>query len=189
MLLVVLSLAIPAGVLGVILAGQTDDTPPRTATTQTGVAPIDTRQAVVGTPAPNFTLRSTTGATVSLSSLRGHPVVVVFFASWCHPCEEELPVLEEFARDNDRLRVVAVSFRDLGSDSVAFIERLGVTFPALLDDPSAPVAASYGVRGIPQTIFVDAKGIVRGRVYGETSYKALEPAIEDLLAGVDIRPI
>ena len=189
----ILSIAIPAGVLAVILDAH-DDRPPRspsaTNVPTTAVAPTDTRKAKVGTPAPDFTLLSTTGATVSLSALRGHPVVIAFFASWCHPCEEELPVLEQFARDDaDRLRVIGVSFQDLASDSVAFVDRLHVTFPALLDDPSGPVAQRYGVRGIPQTVFVDAHGIVRGRIYGETSRRALQPAIDDLLHGVDIRPV
>jgi hypothetical protein len=64
-----------------------------------------------------------------------------------------------------------------------------VTFPALLDDPAGPIATRYGVRGIPQTVFVDARGIVRGRVYGETSRRGLAPAVDDLLHGRDIRPV
>jgi cytochrome c biogenesis protein CcmG, thiol:disulfide interchange protein DsbE len=191
-LLAFVSLAIPAGLLALILTHDSTDTPARSATNvpTTTIAPTDTRKAAVGTPAPEFALPSTTGATVSVAGLRGRPVVIAFFASWCHPCEEELPVLEQFARDvGDRLRVIGVSFQDLASDSKAFVERLHVTFPALLDDPTGPVAKRYGVRGIPQTVFVDARGIVRGRVYGETSRKALQPAIDDLLRGVDIRPI
>ena len=69
------------------------------------------------------------------------------------------------------------------------MRRLGVTFPALLDKPTSPVAERYGVRAIPQTIFIDAGGVVRGRVYGETSHKGLQPAIDDLMAGRNIRPI
>ena len=186
------SIAIPVGVLALILSRDTADTPTPSAANvpTTAVAPTDFRKASVGTPAPDFTLKSTTGATVSVSGLRGHPVVIAFFASWCHPCEEELPVLEEFARaDADRLRVIGVSFEDLASDSAAFVERLHVTFPALLDDPTGPIARRYGVRGIPQTVLVDARGIVRGRVYGQTSRSALQPAIDDLLAGRDIRPL
>ena len=64
---------------------------------------VDTSKARVGMPAPDFRLKSTSGATVTLSALRGHPVVIVFFASWCHPCEEELPVLQQFA-DAEALR-------------------------------------------------------------------------------------
>ena len=186
------SLAIPGGALALILHGHArhSGASPGSTPPTTDVAPTDSSKAKLGAPAPDFRLKSTTGATVSLSSLRGHPVVVAFYASWCHPCEEELPVLEQFSRaDAGRLRVIGVSFQDLPSDSAAFVKRLHVTFPALLDDPSAPVADRYGVRGIPQTVFVDAQGIVRGRVYGQTSRRALQPAIDDLLHGVDIRPV
>jgi len=189
--LVLLSVAIPAALLAVILVHDSNGSShgSSTPTLPTGEA-IDSSKARVGTAAPPFTLPDTDGRPVSLASLRGKPVVVAFFASWCHPCEEELPVLEQFARDDaGRLHVVAINFEDLSSDSVAFVHRLGVTYPALLDDPSAPTARRYGVRGIPQTVFVDGRGVVRGRVYGVTSKHELEPAISDLLAGRNVRPI
>jgi cytochrome c biogenesis protein CcmG/thiol:disulfide interchange protein DsbE len=173
-ILVICSVAIPAGVLAVILVRDDNDRAPS--------------PAPIGSRAPDFTLPTTDGENLTLSAWRGRPVVVVFFASWCHPCEEELPVLEQLRRDGrGRPAVVAVSFRDLESDSVAFVRRLGVTFPALLDAPESPIAARYGVRGIPQTVFVDARGIVRGRIYGETSRRVLRPATTDLLAGRNIR--
>jgi cytochrome c biogenesis protein CcmG/thiol:disulfide interchange protein DsbE len=190
--MIVLSIAIPAVLLALILTHNDHHNGPSSASgvSAPGESPIDARFAKVGAPAPNFTLPSTTGSTVKLSSLRGHPVVLVFFASWCHPCEEELPVLQQFATDDGgRMQVVGVNFRDLASDSVNFVKRLKVTFPALLDEPSSPVAQHYGVRGIPQTVFIDAHGVVRGRVYGQTSRTALQPAIDDLLHNRDIRPI
>lgn len=187
----VVSLGIPAGALALILTHQSHHgTGLSVGTSTTDSSPTDASKARTGAPAPGFTLRSTTGATVTLAQLRGHPVVIAFFASWCHPCEEELPVLQDFATgDRGRLRVVGVNFQDLPSDTAAFVRRLKVTFPALLEDPSGPVADHYGIRGIPQTVFVDARGIVRGRIYGQTSRKALAPAIADLLHNRDIRPI
>jgi len=188
---VVASLVIPAAILALILVRDGDHTRvPAAPGVSTTVQPTDASKARVGTQAPDFTLESADGKPLSLTSLRGHPVVIAFFASWCQPCKEELPVLQDFAQaEAGRLQVIGVSFQDLKSDSVAFVRRLKVTFPALLDDPSAPVAARYGVRGIPQTIFVDSRGVVRGRVYGQTSHAALQPAIEDLLHGVNIRPV
>jgi cytochrome c biogenesis protein CcmG, thiol:disulfide interchange protein DsbE len=189
-LLVFASIAIPAGLLALILFNDGDSSPSGAATSTTVGNPIDEHKARVGTAAPRFALRDIDGREVSLSDLRGKPVVIAFFASWCHPCEEELPVLEQYAEDEgDRLHVVAISFRDLPSDSEQFVRRLGVTYPALIDEPTAPVGGRYGVRGIPQTVFIDADGVVRGRVYGVTSRDELAPAIGDLLAGRDVRAI
>ena len=191
-MLVIVSIAIPAVLLAVIFSHDGSGGRGASASTTTfpAGAAIDSSRARVGTPAPLFRLPDTDGRSVSLADLRGKPLVLAFFASWCHPCEEELPVLEQFARDDaDRLHVAAISYQDLRSDSVDFVHRLGITYPALLDDPSAPVARRYGVRGIPQTVFVDARGVVRGRVYGVTSRRELAPAIDDLLAGRNVRPI
>jgi len=188
--LVIVSIAIPAGLLALILVNDDSSSPSGSVTSTTVGNPIDERKAKVGTPAPPFELPDIDGRSVALAHLRGKPVVIAFFASWCHPCEEELPVLQQYAEDEgDRLHVVAISFRDLPSDSANFVRRLGVTYPALIDEPTAPVGERYGVRGIPQTVFVDAEGIVRGRVFGVTSRDELAPAIEDLLAGRDVRPI
>ena len=191
-MLVIVSIAIPAVVLALIVThdGSGGGGSPATATTSPIGDAIDSSRARLDTPAPSFRLPDTKGRARSLADLRGKPVVLAFFASWCHPCEEELPVLEQFAREHGgALQVVAISFRDLSTDSVDFVHRLGITYPALLDDPSAPVAQRYGVRGIPQTVFIDSRGVVRGRVYGVTSRRELAPAIDDLLAGRNIRPV
>jgi len=188
--MIVLSIAIPAGLLVLILRHDGHSAPAASGVPTTIESPTDNSKAKVGTPAPDFSLPSVDGRRVTLSALRGHPVVLVFFASWCHPCEEELPVLQQFAdADGGRLAVIGVNFQDLGSDSKAFVRRLHVTFPALLEDPSGPVAERYGVRGLPQAIFIDAHGVVRGRVYGQTSHRTLQPAIDDLLHNRDIRTI
>jgi peroxiredoxin len=186
---VFISLAVPAGALTLIVTHDGNGARGSSEPTTT-LAPNDSRQARVGTPAPDFTLRSTAGKTITLSKLRGRPVVIAFFASWCHPCEEELPVLARFQREHPQeMTVIGVNFQDLASDSAAFVRRLHVTFPALLDDPSGPVGRRYGVRGLPQAMFIDAAGIVRGRVYGQTSRRDLQPAISDLLAGRNVRPV
>jgi peroxiredoxin len=187
--LVLVSLAIPAGGLAIIVA-RTDQRSGSAAGSGLAASATDTRKARIGTKAPDFTLTSTTGTKLTLSALRGYPVVIAFFASWCHPCQEELPVLQHFARDDaTRLRVIGVNYEDLPNDTANFVRQLRVTFPALLEDASGPVAVRYGILGIPQTVFVDAHGIVRGRVYGQTSLHALQPAIDDILRGIDVRPV
>jgi peroxiredoxin len=139
--------------------------------------------AGIGKPAPEFELPSVDGDTVSLSQFRGKPVVLAFFASWCHPCEEELPALEEIQQEyGDDLQVVIVNYQDhIGDDSEEFVRRLKVTYPALLQPQGDPVSAEYGVHEIPQTFFIDEEGILRDRIYGQSSRDALQPSIDALL--------
>jgi thiol-disulfide isomerase/thioredoxin len=113
-------------------------------------------------------------------------VVLNFFASWCHPCEEEMPVLEDLQREyGDRLAVVGVNYRDAPADSRAFVERLGVTYPALIqDDAENPVADRYGVRSPPMTFFIASDGTIAAPpVYGGASRADLQPSLTQLLGG------
>jgi peroxiredoxin len=148
------------------------------------VAPFDGNKPKVGALAPDFQLPDVDGTPVRLSQYRGRAVVLTFFASWCHPCEEELPVLEEVQRDaGERLQVLAVNYNDFAGDSREFVNRLGVTYPALVEDANkSPVAARYGVHGIPVTFFIDARGrIATEPLFGESSKKALQPGLDALL--------
>jgi cytochrome c biogenesis protein CcmG, thiol:disulfide interchange protein DsbE len=176
--LIVLSLAIPAGILALIL--RTRDS--HTATTP-AVALVAPKMARIGGVAPDFVLPGLDGKALTLSSLRGRPVVLTFFASWCNPCEQDMPILERAQHDNGaRIAVVGVNYLDFPDDTRAFVHRLGVTFPTLIEDSTDnPVAARYDVHAMPDTVFIDAKGIVRGRLFGPTSAHDLESAVDALL--------
>jgi cytochrome c biogenesis protein CcmG, thiol:disulfide interchange protein DsbE len=129
--LIVVSLAIPAGGLALIL--RADQTP--AADTTTNGAVVTPEKAKVGSLAPDFTLPDLDGRTVTLSGMRGRVVVLTFFASWCHPCEQDMPILERAQRDvGDRIAIVGVNYQDFPNDSLEFVRRLGVTFPALIED-------------------------------------------------------
>ena len=140
-------------------------------------------KAKIGSLAPNFTLPGLDGTPVTLSKLRGRVVVLAFFASWCHPCEQDMPVLQRAQRDvGDRIAVIGVNYQDFPNDSRDFVRRLGVTFPALIEDSTDnPVATLYDVHAMPDTLFIDAGGIVRDRLFGPTSRHDLESAINALL--------
>jgi peroxiredoxin len=173
-----MSVVVPIVVLGLILAREDKHEP----SIANGVA-YDASKAKVGELAPDFAARDLNGNVVRLSQFRGRAVVLTFFASWCHPCEEELPVLEKLQREaGPRVAVLAVSYNDLPPDSRAFAKRLGVTFPVLLENAENTVAKHYGVHEIPITFLIDARGVVATTpLYGSGSRKALQPGIDTLL--------
>jgi cytochrome c biogenesis protein CcmG/thiol:disulfide interchange protein DsbE len=176
--LIVVSLAIPIGVLALILRAHDSSSVDATA------GPVITpRKAKVGQAAPDFTLPGLDGKLVTLSGLRGRPVVLTFFASWCNPCEQDMPILERARHDyGDRIAVVGVNYRDFPDDTRAFVRRLAVTFPTLLENSTDnPVAARYDVNAMPDTVFIDADGVVRERLYGPTDTKDLQAAVTRLL--------
>jgi thiol-disulfide isomerase/thioredoxin len=180
--LVVVSLAIPAALLAIILAHDDASSPASAGPGSTVPVPAP-RRARIGKLAPGFTLPALDGKPVSLSSYRGRPVVLTFFASWCHPCEEDMPVLERAQRDaGNRIAVIGVNYQDFESDTRRFVEQLGVTFPALVEDSTDnPVAKRYDVHAMPDTVFIDANGVVRQRLYGTVTTDDLEKSLQSLL--------
>ncbi len=182
-MLAVVAIAVPLVGLAVVLTTRDDDefASGSESTEACEVATGGDDGVDIGDVAPEFTLTTLDGGCFSLGAARGRAVVLTFFASWCHPCEEEMPLLEDASDEyGDDLQVVAVSYEDLRRDSEAFVERLGVTFPAAFDT-DGDVAESYGVRGIPQTFFIDADGVVQDRVFGITSKRALDEPLDALL--------
>ena len=149
-----------------------------TATPPVGDTPI------AGEPAPDFELPTLDGGTISLSELRGRPVIVNFWASWCHPCRVEFPLLADALDEHadDELAVDGVTYRDIESDSRDFVDETGASWPQAVDEDGA-VARAYGVRAIPQTFFVDRDGRVTDRLFGFTSEQDLTQPLAEILAG------
>jgi peroxiredoxin len=118
----------------------------------------------VGSRAPGFTLPDLEGNEVSLAHLRGQPVIINFWATWCAPCQVEMPALEQAyqERKDEGLVILAVN-RDEDPGAVArfFYEELGLSFTPLLDE-EARVNDQYRVFNLPTTFFVDGEGIIQG---------------------------
>lgn len=115
---------------------------------------------------------------VSLEALRGKPVVLNFFGSWCPPCVRELPALEAMSqRYRGRVQFVGVTFNDGRDAARALLDRAGVTYPAAFDAQSE-LAYDYGIRGMPTTVFIDPEGNQVEGKKGEFSEVQLQATID-----------
>jgi len=129
-------------------------------------------ESIEGRQAPDLALPDLAGNEVRLSTLKGHPVILDFWASWCPPCQGSMPKLQSFtsAFKDAGLVVIAVSVDETLEDIVKFVKENGITFAVLqgTTDPAAlaNVCEAYGVEGIPRTLFIDAEGTIRTDLYG-----------------------
>ena len=136
--------------------------------------------------APDFTVYDGEGNPLVLSSLRGKPVLVNFWASWCSPCKSELPDLETaFLKYGDKIDFLLVNLTDGHRDTVdgvkAFLEETGYTFPVYYDtDESAALAC--GVSSIPTTVLVSPAGKLLHTQIGAMTGDTIETLIQQLLA-------
>jgi peroxiredoxin len=112
--------------------------------------------------APNFTLTDRDGNTVSLEDLRGQVVMINFWASWCCPCREEMPLLEQIHQRYQPLgfTLLGVNVEENSSDAVSWLKDRPVSFPILFD-PDNGVSKLYDVVAMPSTVIVDRQGNVR----------------------------
>jgi peroxiredoxin len=136
-----------------------------------------------GEPAPNFALTDIYGKEYRLADFRGSYVVLNVWATWCPPCQYEIPDIIEFARDHaGDVAVLSISVDEPGTDVAAFAEEYGINYPVLLDDGEAADSYMGANPGIPQTYFVDGEGVVRGHIYGAAERDLFEERLERLVS-------
>jgi thiol-disulfide isomerase/thioredoxin len=136
-----------------------------------GAIVLTAGQAPEGSSAPGFSAaRLGQTGSVSLSDFRGRPVVMNFFAAWCPPCREELPTLSAAQRRvGGNVAFLGIDVADSNSAALDLVKASGVTYP-LGTDPDYKIADSlYHLRGLPSTVFIDAKGNIAATVLGQLS--------------------
>jgi cytochrome c biogenesis protein CcmG/thiol:disulfide interchange protein DsbE len=132
--------------------------------------------------APNFTLTTLDGSSVTLNDLQGTPVLINFWASWCGPCRSEMPHIQTVykAHRDDGLVVLGVNQLESLPTVAAFVQEFDLTFPIPLDQ-SGEVSAVYRARALPTSFFVDADGVVRDVFTGPMTKGLLESKLEAIL--------
>ena len=137
---------------------------------------------MVDRPAPDFVLQTFQGDTISLADLRGRPMVINFWASWCPPCRDEAPLLERTWRayKNRDLIFLGVNIQDRKEDAVNYMREFDITFPNG-PDPTGEITINYGVSGLPVTFFVSRDGKVVRRWVGALEHSVLIRSIEEIM--------
>jgi len=115
-----------------------------------------------GRPAPDFVLKSASGENIRLSENRGDVVMINFWATWCGPCRQEMPLLDDLYGRYQRVgfNLLGVNIDDDSRRAMQMVEELGVNFPVLFDE-SKEVSKLYAVEAMPVTVLVDREGQVR----------------------------
>lgn len=137
--------------------------------------------APVGKLAPDAPVTALDGEPLRLSSFKGRPVWLNFFATWCPPCKAEMPQIEQrYARlHGRRLVVVGIDQQETPTLIDKFTKPLSLTFPIVIDE--GPAAADYNVFALPTSVFIDAHGVVRAVKVGEMSETEMDKDLARIL--------
>jgi cytochrome c biogenesis protein CcmG/thiol:disulfide interchange protein DsbE len=136
----------------------------------------------IGSVAPDFSLVDLDGDPVRLADLRGHPVIVNFWASWCGPCVDEFPLLRAVADEHtdDGLEIVGIVYQDRVESARAFMANNGGTWPAVMD-PDSRVAEAYNIFAPPETYFIGRDGRIVARHIGQFTAESLEDKVAAIM--------
>jgi len=135
-----------------------------------------TTKVIVGLNAPEFLLSDPSGKTYTLSELKGSVVFINFWATWCPPCAEELPSIQNLYngfKDKKEFRMVTILYKDDYNKAMAYLKQNNYTLPVLIDRDGKS-AKAYGVTGVPETYIVDKQGVLREKVIGPADWNSTQ---------------
>lgn len=143
----------------------------------------------VGQVAPDFGVEFFDGyewdtrPVANLEDMRGHPVVLNFWASWCVECRYETDVLEQawLKYREDGVVFLGVAYADVEPNSIAYMKEFGVTFPHA-PDLGTDISQDYEITGVPETFFIDKDGVIRHVQIGAVDQEMLDTLIPQMLA-------
>lgn len=138
---------------------------------------------ITGANAPQFTLMDLEGNEHSLADYQGRPVIINYWATWCRPCEAEMPALQAVydQYQDEGLVILAINTTESPQVITPFVEERGLTFPILLDERSM-VAREYDVQAYPSTFFIDGDGKIRSAEFsGPMSQAFIESQVQRIL--------
>lgn len=138
-----------------------------------GSAAPENRPAAAGFTLPALGQQ---GKQISLSQYKGKPVIVNFWASWCDPCQQETPLLASWYKQHDHVVLLGLDENDSAAKALAFAKAKDVTYPIGFD-PNVTVAGKYGVDGLPQTFFLNAKHQIVDHVLGALTKATLAEGV------------
>jgi cytochrome c biogenesis protein CcmG/thiol:disulfide interchange protein DsbE len=123
--------------------------------------------AQIAKPAPNWTQPTSTGGTLTLSSLRGKAVYLNFFATWCPPCKDEAPYINSLQKQygSRGLQVVGIDELENAKLAESFRQQFHLVYPAVVD--SGTLQAQYLINGLPVHVFIGRDGVIRKIIAGE----------------------
>jgi len=139
-------------------------------------------EPLLNKPAPEFTLRDLNGASLDLASFRGKVVLLNFWATWCGPCQVEMPVFAKWQQlyGPQGLQIVGISMDDEPALARKLSAKLKLNYPVAMGDEK--LGQLYGgVMGLPLTYLIDRHGVIRAKYQGETDPKIIEAELKNLL--------
>jgi peroxiredoxin len=137
----------------------------------------------IGQPAPDFTARTLDGNQIRLSDLKGSPVAMSFWATWCVPCKTELPELQSASLrySSAHLQILPVNAGESESVVSTYLSKLNLNLNVVLD-PDKEIMSRYGIIVLPVTVWVDGKGVVRAEHIGPLDHSLIDRYVADLMA-------